>query len=68
MTYTAGYSPTGLIREALSKKSDRALSALETRTCHSWKMALDRAQVLPEAMDLPQALNLYHPHRQRARG
>ncbi|MHB1204686.1 MAG: aminotransferase class III-fold pyridoxal phosphate-dependent enzyme [Rhodospirillaceae bacterium] len=59
MTYTAGYSPTGLIREALSKKSDRALSALETRTGHSWKMALDRAQILPESKDLPAALNLF---------
>jgi glutamate-1-semialdehyde aminotransferase len=52
MTYTAGFSPTGLIRDALSKKSDRALSALETRTCHSWKMALDRSQILPDTADL----------------
>ena len=59
MAYTAGYSPTGLIREALSKKSDRALSALETRTGHSWRMALDRAQILPAARDLPAALNLF---------
>jgi glutamate-1-semialdehyde aminotransferase len=59
MTYPAGYSPTGLIRDALSKKSDRALSALETRTGHSWRMALDRAQILPEARDLPAALNLF---------
>ncbi len=59
MTYTAGYSPTGLIREALSKKSDRALSALETRTGHSWKLALDRAQILPEPAELPAALNLF---------
>ena len=59
MTYTAGYSPTGLIREALSKKSDRALSALETRTGHSWKLAIDRAQVLPEPAELPAALNLF---------
>lgn len=59
MTYTAGFSPTGLIREALSKKSDRALSALETRTGHSWKLALDRAQLLPEPAELPAALNLF---------
>ncbi len=59
MTYTAGFSPTGLIRGALSKKSDRALSALETRTGHSWKLALDRAQVLPEPAELPAALNLF---------
>lgn len=59
MTYTAGFSPTGLIREALSKKSDRALSALETRTGHSWKLALDRAQILPEPAELPAALNLF---------
>jgi glutamate-1-semialdehyde 2,1-aminomutase len=59
MTHTAGFSPAGLIREALSKKSDRALSALETRTGHSWKMAMDRAQILPEPNDLPAALNLF---------
>ncbi len=59
MTYTAGFSPTGLIREALSKKSDRALSALETRTGHSWKMALDRAHIILEPKDMPAALNLF---------
>lgn len=59
MTYTAGFSPTGLIREALSKKSDRALSALETRTGHSWKMAVDRSRILLEPKDLPAALTLY---------
>ena len=59
MTYTAGFSPTGLIREALSKKSDRALSALETRTGHSWKMAVDRSRILLEPKDLPAALNLF---------
>jgi glutamate-1-semialdehyde 2,1-aminomutase len=48
MIHTAEYSPTSLIREALSSRSDRALSALESRTYHSWLMALDRAKVLPE--------------------
>ena len=48
MTHTAEFSPTGLIREALSSRSDQALSALESRTAHSWMMAMDRAKVLPE--------------------
>ncbi|MBY0510028.1 MAG: aminotransferase class III-fold pyridoxal phosphate-dependent enzyme [Rhodospirillaceae bacterium] len=48
MTHTAEFSPTGLIRGALSSRSDQALSALESRTAHSWMMALDRAKVLPE--------------------
>ena len=28
-------SPTSVIREALNNRADRALSALEARTCHS---------------------------------
>lgn len=49
-------SPTSVIRNALNSRADLALSALETRTCHSWKMGLDRAQVqprTPEGLDLP---------------
>src|SRR2546430_2127678 len=52
MSFTAGLSPTGGIREILSNRSDRALSALEARTWPSWKKALDRAKALPETADL----------------
>lgn len=45
-------SPTSLIRGALNNRADMALCALETRTCHSWKMGLDRAQVLPPTEDV----------------
>jgi glutamate-1-semialdehyde aminotransferase len=48
MTHAADFSPSGLIRGALSSRSDQALSALESRTAHSWMMAMDRAKVLPE--------------------
>ncbi len=44
-------SPTSVIREALNNRADRALSALEARTCHSWKMSLDRTNVLPRTED-----------------
>lgn len=44
-------SPTSVIRNALNNRADIALSALEARTCHSWKMSLDRANVLPRADD-----------------
>lgn len=44
-------SPTSVIRNALNNRADLALSALEARTCHSWKMSLDRASVLPRAED-----------------
>ena len=50
MSHAADFSPTGLIRGALSSRFDRALSALESRTAHSWMMALDRAKVLPDSM------------------
>jgi len=49
MVHTAAFSPTSLIRETLSSRSDQALSALEARTAHSWMMAMDRAKVLPDA-------------------
>ncbi len=45
-------SPTAVIRDALNNRADLALSALEARTCHSWKMDLDRADVLPRSEDL----------------
>jgi iturin family lipopeptide synthetase A len=57
MTHTAEFSPTGLIRDALTSRSDRALSALESRSAHSWMMALDRSKVLPEAA--PSAVRLF---------
>lgn len=38
--------PTDMIRESLNSRFDIALSELEARTCHSWKMALDRSKVL----------------------
>jgi glutamate-1-semialdehyde aminotransferase len=41
-------SPTSIIRNALNTRADVALSAVETRSCHSWKMSLDRANVLPQ--------------------
>ncbi len=62
MTHTAKFSPTGLIREALSSRFDQALSALESRTPHSWMMALDRAKVLPDsstAFSAPSAVRLF---------
>ena len=56
MTHTAEVSPVGpiggpigtQIRGALSSRTDQALSALASRTAHSWMMALDRSKVLPE--------------------
>jgi glutamate-1-semialdehyde 2,1-aminomutase len=44
-------SPTSVIRDALNNRADVALSALEARTCHSWKMGLDRAGTLPRNED-----------------
>jgi len=44
-------SPTSVIRDALNNRADLALSALEARTCHSWKMGLDRADTLPRDED-----------------
>lgn len=41
--------PTAMIRESLSSRYDTALSALEARTCHSWKMSLDRSKVMTTA-------------------
>lgn len=38
--------PTAMIRESLNSRFDIALSELEARTCHSWKMALDRSKVI----------------------
>lgn len=38
--------PTAMIRESLNSRFDIALSELEARTCHSWKMMLDRSKVL----------------------
>jgi glutamate-1-semialdehyde aminotransferase len=49
MTHSVEFSPTGMIRGALSSRYDQALSALESRTAHSWMMALDRAKVLPDS-------------------
>lgn len=49
MTYAADISPTGMIRGALNSRFDQALSALTSRSAHSWMMALDRAKVLPDA-------------------
>lgn len=46
MTHGAGISPTGMIREAITSRHDRALATLLARTSHSWKMALDRADVV----------------------
>lgn len=44
--------PTAMIRESLSSRYDTALSALEARTCHSWKMTLDRSKVVTTAPSL----------------
>jgi len=44
-------SPTSVIRNALNNRTDLALSALEARTCHSWKMSLDRGRALARAED-----------------
>jgi glutamate-1-semialdehyde aminotransferase len=44
-------SATSVIRSALNNRADVALSALEARTCHSWKMNLDRIGVLPRSED-----------------
>lgn len=44
-------SPTSVIRDALNNRADLALSALEARICHSWKLSLDRASVLSRADD-----------------
>jgi glutamate-1-semialdehyde aminotransferase len=44
-------SPTSVIRNALNNRADLALSALEARTCHSWKMSLDRGSALARAED-----------------
>jgi glutamate-1-semialdehyde aminotransferase len=44
-------SPTSVIRDALNNRADMAVSAMEVRTCHSWKMSLDRANVLPRTED-----------------
>lgn len=44
-------SPTSVIRDALNNRADLALSGLEARSCHSWKMSLDRANVLPHTED-----------------
>jgi glutamate-1-semialdehyde 2,1-aminomutase len=41
-----------MIRESLSSHYDRALSALEARTCHSWKMTLDRSKIMTTAPTL----------------
>lgn len=41
-----GRLPTAMIRESLNSRFDIALSDLEARTCHSWKMTLDRSKVL----------------------
>lgn len=44
-------SPTSVIRNALNNRADLALSALEARTCHSWKMSLDRSSALARPED-----------------
>lgn len=44
-------SPTSVIREALNNRAELAVSGMETRTCHSWKLSLDRADVLPRSED-----------------
>jgi glutamate-1-semialdehyde-2,1-aminomutase len=46
------FPPTAMIRDALSSKFDSALSSLESKTCHSWKMALDRSQLMPTNTDV----------------
>ncbi len=38
--------PTDMIRESLNSRYDIALSELEARTCHSWKMRLDSSKVM----------------------
>ncbi|NKB44920.1 MAG: aminotransferase class III-fold pyridoxal phosphate-dependent enzyme [Alphaproteobacteria bacterium] len=44
--------PTAMIRESLNSRYDTALAAVESRTCHSWKMALDRSKVMISAPNL----------------
>lgn len=46
------FPPTAIIRESLHSRFDTTLSRLEARTCHSWKMALDRSQLLPLTTDI----------------
>jgi len=48
MSYSSEPSAFAMLRNSLSSRFERALSALESRTPHSWLMALDRAKVLPE--------------------
>ena len=45
-------TPTAMIRESLNSRYDTALAAVESRTCHSWKMALDRSKVMTSAPSL----------------
>jgi len=59
MTHSADMPPTALLRDTLSATSDKALSSLEARTSHSWKMALDRAHVLPDTIDVAGAPALH---------
>jgi glutamate-1-semialdehyde aminotransferase len=49
MSYSSETPTFAMLRNGLSSRFERALSALESRTPHSWLMALDRAKVLPEA-------------------
>ena len=44
-------SPTSVIRNALNNRADHAVSELEARTCHSWKMSLDRSGALARGED-----------------
>src|SRR5262245_20564355 len=46
MSFGASISPTGLTRDAITSRRDRTLAALQARTSHSWKMALDRADLV----------------------
>ncbi len=48
MTPFADLSPLALVRSSLRSRSDLALSALESRTAHSWMMRLHRAKALPD--------------------
>jgi len=41
-----------MIRESLNSRYDITLSELEARTCHSWKMALDRSKVFATSTGL----------------
>lgn len=41
-----------MIRESLNSRFDIALSELEARTCHSWKMALDRSKAFATSTGL----------------